>query len=66
MKMILNIILVSFLVFLAKILASMKIKTLKETDLRYQATKEMLDAITTIKCYIWGDSYRKKVSKVRT
>ncbi|CAH1368157.1 unnamed protein product [Tenebrio molitor] len=53
-------------VLLAKILASMKIKTLKETDIRYQATKEMLDAIATIKCYIWGDSYTKKVSKVRT
>jgi transcription antitermination factor NusA-like protein len=53
-------------VFLAKILAAMKIKTLMETDLRYQATKEMLDGMTTIKCYIWGDSYRKKVSKIRT
>jgi hypothetical protein len=53
-------------VFLAKLLASLKIKTLKKTDIRYQATKEMLDAITTIKCYIWGDSYGKKVSKIRT
>jgi hypothetical protein len=52
-------------VALAKILASMKVKTLKKTDLRYQATKEMLDAIATVKCYIWGNSYGKKVSKIR-
>ncbi|CAH1368205.1 unnamed protein product [Tenebrio molitor] len=58
-------VIISIQVALAKILASMKVKTLKRTDLRYQATKEMLDAITTIKYYIWGDSYRKKVSKVR-
>jgi hypothetical protein len=58
--------LISFIVALANIFGSMKIKTLKKTDLRYQATKEMLDAITTIKCYIWGDSYRKKVSIIRT
>ncbi|KAJ3632489.1 hypothetical protein MTP99_009494 [Tenebrio molitor] len=25
----------------------------------------MLDAITLIKCYLWGDHYRKKVSKIR-
>jgi ATP-binding cassette subfamily C (CFTR/MRP) protein 4 len=43
---------INFIVLLAKQLSSMKIKTLKKTDLRYQATKEMLDAIATIKCYI--------------
>ncbi|KAH0817060.1 hypothetical protein GEV33_005731 [Tenebrio molitor] len=59
-------VIISIQVALAKILASMKVKTLKKTDLRYQATKEMLDAIATIKCYIWGDSYQKKVSKIRT
>ncbi|CAH1368152.1 unnamed protein product [Tenebrio molitor] len=58
-------IMISIQVVLAKILASLKIKSLKKTDQRYQATKEMLDAITLIKCYLWGDNYRKKVSKIR-
>jgi hypothetical protein len=46
-------------------LASLKVRTLKKTDQRYQETKEMLDAITLIKCYLWGDNYRKKVSQIR-
>ncbi|CAH1368148.1 unnamed protein product [Tenebrio molitor] len=58
-------IMISIQVVLAKILASLKIKSLKKTDQRYQATKEMLDAITLIKCYLWGDNYRKKVSRIR-
>jgi hypothetical protein len=57
---------ISVIVALAKILASMKIKTLRKTDHRYQATKEMLDGITTIKCYLLGNSYWKRVSKFRT
>jgi hypothetical protein len=52
-------------VFVAKILAALKIKTLKTIDQIYQATKEMIDGITLIKSYIWGESYKEKVSKIR-
>jgi hypothetical protein len=53
-------------VFLAKILAALKIKTLKTTDQRYQATKEMIDGTTLIKSYIWGEVTKQKSQKLES